>query len=80
MARLTPQYSAGRTVAEYTEQHYLPAATAYRERSAFNGASGTSIVNWKHSLCKKWDSLRFAALDTQRLEFALVDAGETTKP
>ena len=33
MARLTPRFSANRTVREYTEQHYLPAATAYRERA-----------------------------------------------
>ena len=32
MARLTPRFSANRTVREYTEQHYLPAAAAYRER------------------------------------------------
>ena len=29
MAHLTPRYSADRTVREYTEQHYLPAAAAY---------------------------------------------------
>ena len=29
MARLTPLFSASRAVREYTEQHYLPAATAY---------------------------------------------------
>jgi starch phosphorylase len=29
MARLTPRFSADRTVREYTEQHYLPAAAAY---------------------------------------------------
>ena len=34
MARLTPQFSANRTVREYTEQYYLPAAAAYRERAA----------------------------------------------
>ena len=32
MARLTPHFSANRTVREYTEQYYLPAAAAYRER------------------------------------------------
>ena len=30
MARLTPRFSANRAVREYTEQHYLPAAAAYR--------------------------------------------------
>ena len=40
MARLTPRFSANRTVREYTEQHYLPAATAYRERAAEQRRSG----------------------------------------
>src|SRR5581483_10196165 len=34
MARLTPGFSADRTVREYTEQLYLPAAAAYRTRAA----------------------------------------------
>ena len=33
MARLAPRFSANRTVREYTEQHYLPAAAAYKKRS-----------------------------------------------
>ena len=41
MARLTPRFSADRTVREYTEQRYLPAAAAYRERSADKGAIGS---------------------------------------
>jgi len=40
MAQLTPHFSANRAVCEYTEQHYLPAATAYRERAADKGAVG----------------------------------------
>ena len=32
MARLTPRFSANRAVREYTEQHYVPAASAYRQR------------------------------------------------
>jgi starch phosphorylase len=38
MAQLTPRFSAGRAVREYSEQHYLPAAAAYRERAANKGA------------------------------------------
>jgi len=38
MALLTPRFSADRTVREYTEQRYLPAATAFRERAATKGA------------------------------------------
>jgi glycogen phosphorylase len=59
MARLTSRFSADRAVREYTEQHYLPAATAYRERAANKGAVGKQIVDWERSLDAKWDSLRF---------------------
>ncbi|EMI21258.1 alpha glucan phosphorylase [Rhodopirellula maiorica SM1] len=59
MSQLTPQFSAVRTVREYTEQHYLPAATAFAERAAYNGAAGTAVVNWEHSLREKWGSLQF---------------------
>ena len=48
MARLTPRFSANRAVREYTEQHYLPAAAAYRERAANKGAVGRQIVDWQH--------------------------------
>ena len=50
MAQLTPRFSTNRAVCEYTEQHYLPAASAYLERAADNGAIGTDIVNWRHTL------------------------------
>ncbi|MBN1653298.1 MAG: alpha-glucan family phosphorylase [Deltaproteobacteria bacterium] len=59
MARLTPLFSANRTVREYTEQHYLPAAAAYRERAANKGAIGQRIVNWRNTLEQKWAGLRF---------------------
>ena len=59
MAQLTPQFSTNRAVREYTEKYYLPAATAYRERSANRGAIAAQLVNWRHELEHKWDSLRF---------------------
>jgi glycogen phosphorylase len=37
MARVTPRFCANRTLREYTEQHYPPAASAYRERTAETG-------------------------------------------
>ena len=40
MARLTPRFSANRTVREYTEQRYIPAAAAYRERGCRQRRSG----------------------------------------
>jgi glycogen phosphorylase len=59
MARLTPRFSTNRTVREYTEQHYLPAASAYLARAVDRGAIGVEMVNWQHALNEKWTALRF---------------------
>jgi starch phosphorylase len=59
MARLTPRFSANRTVREYTEQHYLPAAAAYRSRIANKGALGGQMAEWRRSLDRNWARLRF---------------------
>jgi starch phosphorylase len=59
MARLTPQFSTSRSVCEYTEQHYLPAAAAYHSRIANNSAIGRQLVDWRHNLEQKWAALRF---------------------
>lgn len=59
MARLTPVFSANRTVREYTEIHYLPAAAAYRDRAADEGAMGRQIAAWRRSLEENWAALRF---------------------
>jgi glycogen phosphorylase len=59
MALLTPRFSADRAVREYTEQHYLPAATAYHLRIANKGAIGRQITDWRHSLEQKWAALHF---------------------
>ena len=59
MARLTPRFSANRAVREYTEQHYIPAAAAYRLRNADGGAIGRQIVDWQNSLEQKWANLHF---------------------
>ena len=50
MATLTPRFSANRSVREYTEQHYLPAAIIYRKRAAHKGAVGRQVVDWRHRL------------------------------
>ena len=59
MATLTGQYSAVRTVREYTEKFYLPAAKGYAERSANKGAVGAQIAQWRCDLQDKWSALRF---------------------
>jgi starch phosphorylase len=62
MARLTPRFSAHRAVCEYTEQHYLPAATAYHWRTAENCAVGKQMNEWRHSLEQHWDALHFGEM------------------
>jgi starch phosphorylase len=62
MAQLTPHFSAGRAVREYTEQHYLPAASAYRQRAADNGKIGAQLVEWRRDLEQKWSALRFGEM------------------
>ena len=65
MARLTPRFSANRTVRQYTEEHYLPAAAAYLERAAGKGQAGREIVDWRHRLDAGWDAVR---LDEVKVE------------
>jgi starch phosphorylase len=59
MARLTPEFSATRAIREYTESHYLPAASRYRDRAADDGAAGASLLQWKQDLDRHWSTVGF---------------------
>jgi starch phosphorylase len=65
MARLTPLFSANRAVRQYTEQHYLPAAAAFRVREAGKGAVARQMVNWQHALEEQWPTLHFGEVKTK---------------
>ena len=65
MARLTPRFSSNRAVREYTEQHHLPAASAYRERAVDKGKIGVRVVNGRHALDQKWKALRFGEVKVE---------------
>jgi starch phosphorylase len=65
MARLTPRFSADRTVREYTEQYYLPAAIACQSRMANQGVVGGQIVGWRKNLEQKWATLHFGAMKVE---------------
>ena len=65
MARLTPHFSANRAVREYTEQHYLPAASAYLARANNKGATGVEMVDWRRALEQKWAALRFGEMKVE---------------
>jgi starch phosphorylase len=62
MAELTPEFSATRAIREYTESHYLPAASRYRDRAAHDGAVGSSLLQWKQDLERHWNSVRFGTV------------------
>ncbi|HVV68170.1 MAG TPA: alpha-glucan family phosphorylase [Gammaproteobacteria bacterium] len=62
MASLTPRFSANRTVCEYTEKFYLPAAQNYQSRTANNSALAKQIADWQASVQQNWRQLRFGEL------------------
>ncbi|MAT83769.1 MAG: alpha-glucan phosphorylase [Gammaproteobacteria bacterium] len=67
MARLTPWFSTNRTVREYVERYYLPAARRYRRRTAKRGELAAGIAYWRRALDQHWQALRIAAprIDTE---------------
>ena len=61
MCKLTPLFSANRVVRQYTEQHYLPAASAYKQRVANHGSLGDELLSWQAQLAKHWYKIRFGS-------------------
>jgi starch phosphorylase len=59
LARLTPQFSANRTVREYAESRYLPAAAEYCHRAAEGGKVAAALCQWQRQLALHWNSIRF---------------------
>ena len=68
MARLTPHFSANRTVREYMEKHYLPATASFLRRTENNGALARQIVQWRREWEQNWKNLRFVELNVETLE------------
>ncbi len=66
MVRLTPQFSANRAVREYTDNYYVTAAMAYRERACDHGASAQSLLAWKTALLQHWADVRFGDFRSRR--------------
>jgi starch phosphorylase len=62
MAHLTPAFSSNRTLREYTEKHYLPAAAAYRQRSADQGKVGSDLIAWRERIERHWQGVRFGSV------------------
>ena len=62
MARLTAQFSANRTVREYTEKYYIPAATNYSARARDSGSVAEQIAVWQRALAANWGGMRFGEI------------------
>jgi len=65
MARLTPEFSASRAIQNYTEEHYLPAASGYRQRAANNSGLGTEVLQWLHKIAQGWNTVHFGPLQVE---------------
>jgi starch phosphorylase len=65
MAQLTARFDANRTVREYTEQFYLPAAAAYRQRAADKGRLGAHILDWQRAVAQHWAAVHFGPLQVE---------------
>ncbi|MGP8156455.1 MAG: alpha-glucan family phosphorylase [Candidatus Acidiferrales bacterium] len=68
MAKLTPRFSTNRVVRQYTEEHYLPAASAYRDRSANGGSLAADLLKWSAQLAQHWSGLRFGPATLEERE------------
>jgi glycogen phosphorylase len=66
MARLTPAFSTNRAVRQYTEEHYLSAAAAFRRRSEKGGSLAVDLLNWQAQLAKHWSKLRFGSATVEQ--------------
>ncbi|MGC1523253.1 MAG: alpha-glucan family phosphorylase [Steroidobacteraceae bacterium] len=62
MAGLTPICSANRSVREYMERCYVPAAASYRRRSQNNGALAVRMSAWRQTVDLGWPTLRFGRI------------------
>jgi starch phosphorylase len=66
MARLTPLFSTNRVVRQYTEEHYLSAASAFADRARQNGALGAALLDWQAQLAGRWSGVRFGAATVEQ--------------
>ena len=63
MARLTPRFSANRTIREYTERYYLPAAESYRRRAGNRGALAAQLVSTRRRIDDYWQGIYFGKFE-----------------
>jgi starch phosphorylase len=59
MAELTPRFSSNRVLREYVERLYIPALSAFRERSDDNAAKSASLCQLKKTVQANWSRVHF---------------------
>lgn len=57
MAQLTQRFSSNRMLQEYLDQHYLPAAKEFAERTANNASLAKSLNLWTRHLHQHWHEI-----------------------
>jgi starch phosphorylase len=65
LARLTPRFSSNRMLAQYLDGLYLPAATAYWERTDHGLQPARALSQWYRELYHHWHSIHWGNLDVQ---------------
>jgi glycogen phosphorylase len=65
MCQLTPEFSVGRTLREYTNHHYLPAASGYAQRAAEESALGAEVLEWQQTIAQRWNTVRFGTVSVE---------------
>jgi glycogen phosphorylase len=65
MCQLTPQFSVGRTLRDYTQDHYLPAASGYAQRAAKESALGAELLEWQQTIARQWKTVRFGTVSVE---------------
>ena len=72
MAVLTPEFSANRTVRQYTDEQYIPAATAYARRACGDSELTASFLAWQEEIAANWNDVHFGELHVSEQEGDLV--------
>ena len=65
ICRLTPEFSVGRTLRDYTKHHYLPAASGYAQRAANENALGAELLAWQQTIARQWNTVRFGTVSVE---------------
>ncbi len=65
MSGLTPQFSANRMMREYVDRLYAPCVETYRRRTFDGAQEAARLSQWRESLDKDWQELRFGNMSVE---------------